>query len=161
MFPLSRFLLASIGLATTVWSTAATAFDVEQLHGRWCLSAVSAVDGDRARSIGREWTFLRGGLLRIQSEASADVRMRVGYSLSDRRLAIDELDLRLEIERISERRMAALGRGGGLRYHFERGVCSEAGDDTDTETGTGAQGESDTDARDDPGGGDGDNRPVR
>ena len=158
MSALPRLLLCPACLVLAgAWTPAALALDPERLQGRWCLTAVSAVDGDRARPIGREWSFLPGGWLRIQSEASADVRMRVGYALADRRLAIDELDLRLDVERLSARRMAALGRGGGLRYHFERGACSESA----TEAGRDHDSRDELDAGSGSAAGVGDNRPVR
>ena len=102
------------------------AANTDPLEGRWCLTDVATVDGSRSRSIGREWIFAPGGRVRVQSEASPDVRMSVRYRLDQGRLIVPDLDLRLDIERRDDKRMSALGRGGNLRYTFRRGRCSES-----------------------------------
>lgn len=112
-------------LALSLLPVGAGAVGPDDLEGRWCLTGVAAVDGSRSRPIGREWRFARGGMLRVQSEASEDVRMSVRYRLEQDRLVVPDLDLRLDVERIDDNGMTALGREGKLRYRFRRGRCRD------------------------------------
>lgn len=131
---MSRVHSLSLLLALSLLPVGVGAVAPDQLEGRWCLTGVAAVDGSRSRPIGREWTFARGGLLRVQSEASENVRMSVRYRLEEDRLSVPDLDLRLDIERHDGSRMTALGREGKLRYRFRRGRCRDSDRDAASES---------------------------
>lgn len=118
-------LIRLLALLSALLPVSAAAIEPARLEGRWCLTGVADAAGSRSRAIAREWVFSPGGVLRVQSEAAADVRMSVRYELQQDRLSVPELDLRLAIERLDGARMTALGREGRLRYRFRRGRCRE------------------------------------
>ncbi len=118
--PRSRAITALLVASLSLPGFAAAA----ALEGRWCLTDVAAADASRTRAIGRDWTFAGDGVLRVQSEASSDVRMSVTYRLDDGHLVVPELDLRLRIERRDATRMTALSEARRLRYRFERRPCT-------------------------------------
>lgn len=146
-----RALLSLVCSLTAILPLAgASAVEATALEGRWCLQKVEHTKRQRARTIGREWSFVPPDTLRVQSEANAQVRMSTAYELSGERLTIPDLGLELRIDRITDRRITAIDPVRSLRYRFARGRCP---DDLERSTGTASDGDSSSGADSDAGGG--------